>query len=520
MNFRKEARVLAIGVDAGEPTLIREMIERDELPALKSLLAEGKWLCVKSPAHIGSGSVWPTFITGEDPTKHGIYGEWAWHPETMGLSRYNGRGLQPFWNELTAEGVRVGVLDVPFAPFTGFAEGFELSEWGPHDLLEGRMQVAPGHIADLVMKEESHPLLHDRLDTGGPRDYEGVIRLSSGCLSGIRLRGGLARRLMAETKPNLSIIVFTEIHHSAHYLWHTLSGDHPVYQNDLFRDLRTCEPTLKDIYREIDTQIGKLVEVVGPKATVLVFSLHGMRPTHGVPSFILPLLCKLGYSRLADWTSQTWTERAIAMMGAVKRRTPNSLKKLYYRSLPATTTLRLARPTMLALYDWDHTRAFALPADQHGWIQVNLKGRETRGIVAPEEYEQTCNELEELLKGLAAADGKPIVREVIRTAGTVEEAVGRRLPDLVVHWEDAAFRSPLQIRDIGFTSEPLGKKFTGRHSRDGFCIFRPKSGLQAEHSSGLLNGHTNRLSEGESLTLHEGDTMAAKEIHRVIKACL
>ncbi|HLA11230.1 MAG TPA: hypothetical protein VJ023_11640 [Pyrinomonadaceae bacterium] len=83
--------------------------------------------------------------------------------------------------------------------------------------------------------------------------------------------------------------------------------------------MRPIEPTLKDIYREVDTQIGVLIETAGPEATVLVFSLHGMRPTHGVPSFVQPLLCELGYSRLADWSSQTWAERAIATMGAVKR---------------------------------------------------------------------------------------------------------------------------------------------------------------------------------------------------------
>jgi predicted AlkP superfamily phosphohydrolase/phosphomutase len=301
---------------------------------------------------------------------------------------------------------------------------------------------------------------------------------------------------MAETNPHLSIVVFTEIHHSAHYLWHTLSAEHPVYQPDLFRDLKSCEPTLKDNYREVDAQIGRLVEAAGPEATVLVFSLHGMRPTHGVPSFVQPLLCELGYSRLADWSSQTWAERAIATMGAVKRRTPSGLKRLYYKSLSPATTLSLARPTMLALYDWENTRVFALPADQHGWIHVNLKGREARGIVSPEEYEQTCNELEQILRGLAASDGRPIVREVFRTARTVKDALVQRLPDLVVHWEDAAFASPLKIKDSGFVSEPVGKKFTGRHARDGFCILREQSGLCG------------------------GETLRASEMHRLIKSSL
>jgi len=74
--------VLAIGIDAAESTLLRRMIEHDELPALRSLLADGKWLSVQSPSLIGSGAVWPTFLTGEEPANHGIYSEWKWLPES------------------------------------------------------------------------------------------------------------------------------------------------------------------------------------------------------------------------------------------------------------------------------------------------------------------------------------------------------------------------------------------------------------------------------------------------------
>src|SRR6476620_28008 len=100
--------VLAIGIDAAESTLVRQLIEHDEMPTLKSLLADGKWLSVRSPSPIGSGTVWPTFITGEEPTVHGNYSEWKWLPETMSLRRYHGRHLIPFWKKLAEQGLRVG----------------------------------------------------------------------------------------------------------------------------------------------------------------------------------------------------------------------------------------------------------------------------------------------------------------------------------------------------------------------------------------------------------------------------
>jgi predicted AlkP superfamily phosphohydrolase/phosphomutase len=183
-------------------------------------------------------------------------------------------------------------------------------------------------------------------------------------------------------------------------------------------------------------------------------------------------------------------------MATAKRHSPKTLKRAYYKTLPPTTTFRLARPTMMATYDWKHTRAFALPADQHGWVHVNLRGREEKGSVSPQQYEETCQELQHMLRGLTASDGRPVVREVFRTAQNVEEALTQRLPDLVVHWQDAAFSTPLRIKDSGIQTEPVGKKFTGRHALDGFCILKGPSGL------------------------YESETLPATEMHRLITRIL
>src|SRR5258707_15664202 len=127
MSSNRPAQVLAIGIDAAEPTLVRELIEAGQMPVLKSLLAGGKWLRVKSPAHIGSGSVWPTFITGEEPASHGVYGEWCWRPKAMSVERYGGSGLNPFWQAVAEDGGEVGKIGISFAPPVGLKEGFEVS---------------------------------------------------------------------------------------------------------------------------------------------------------------------------------------------------------------------------------------------------------------------------------------------------------------------------------------------------------------------------------------------------------
>lgn len=472
MSTSNGSRVLAIGIDAAEPTFVRQLIEQNEMPALKSLLAEGKWLCVRSPSHIGSGAVWPTFITGEEPTAHGIYSEWRWRPEAMTLSRYNGRHLTPFWKPLAEQGVSVGVFDVPFALPVGLTQGFEVSDWWAHDSTGAGLQAGPGQIPSVVRQSPSHPLSANRFVNTTPDNHSNLNELASACIEGARLRGMLAQRLIRETNPQLSLFVFPEIHHAGHQLWHTIAPNHRIYSGREFSNGHAPASALKDVYRAVDHQIAGLIDAAGSAATVMVFALHGMRPALGFPGFLGPLLCEWGFSQPASLRLQSWTERALSLFAATKRHTPAGLKKLYYQLTPTTATHKLARPTMLPAYDWQNTRAFSLPTDQYGWIRVNLVGRETRGCVSLERYEETCRQLEGLLLGLTTTDGQSLVHDVLRTSADAERALSNPLPDLVVHWENSALETSMKIRDSNVQVQTVSRKSTGQHASDGFCILK------------------------------------------------
>ncbi|MEP6706907.1 MAG: alkaline phosphatase family protein [Pyrinomonadaceae bacterium] len=463
--------VLAIGIDSAEPSLVRRMIEQQELPRLKSLLAEGKWINIQSPTRIGTTSIWPTFMTGEDPEVHGIYSESCWEPTTMSLSPFTGRQLDPFWKELVHAGNTVGVMAVPFMPFVGLSDGFEVSEAAPY------LQIDNSHHSvsapDLITRETArNALSHGHINVSGPDDYNNLKYLASDSFQGVGLRGDLAERLLKHTRPDLSIIVFTETHESAHCLWQTVEPEHSLYNEDIFKQFGSIKPTLKDIYQEVDRQIGRLIDVVGKDATVLVFSLHGMQPALAVPAFLSAVLCELGFSRLAEGKDLSWSERAVGLMRALKRRTPDGLKKFYYKALPRETVVRWAQTTLLPTYDWSQTRAFSLVNEQHGSIRINLIGREASGIVPVEEYEETCRQVEKALRSLRTEDGKPLVRDVIRTAQSAAQAIKQRLPDLVVPWEIVAFRSPVRIEGSAGEFFPEGRRYLGQHTPEGFCILK------------------------------------------------
>jgi len=472
MNTSNGSRVLAIGIDAAEATFVRQLIEQNELPALKSLLEGGQWLRVQSPAPIGSGAVWPTFMTGEEPTVHGVYSEWSWRPETMSLSRYHGRHLTPFWKTLAQRDIPIGIFDVPFALPLGMSRGFEVCEWWAHDSTGAGLQAGPDEILSLVKQSPAHPLSANRFVNTAPDSQSNLKELTDASIEGVHRRGALAQRLIRETVPQLSLMVFPEIHHASHQMWHTIDPDHQIYSGRLLNNGHRPGPLLKEIYRAVDQEIAGLIDSVGSEATILIFALHGFRPALGFPGFLGPLLCERGFSRLANWSSQSWTGRALSLLAATKRHTPAALKKLYYEVTPTVATHTLARPTMLPVYDWKNTRAFSLPTDQYGWIRVNLIGREAEGIVPPDQYEDICKQLEEMLLALADESGQPLVEDVTRTAANAKSALVNPLPDLVVHWQDAAFAWPLKIRDSTVQVEFVSKKSTGQHASEGFCIYR------------------------------------------------
>jgi predicted AlkP superfamily phosphohydrolase/phosphomutase len=498
MEASRQQRVLAVGIDSAEPTLIRNLIDRGELPALASLLERGEWALVDAGAKVASGAVWPTFFTGTDPAEHQCYSGWAWNPDQMACTGVDDYFFaDPFWKPLSDGGLGIGVLDVPWAPVTRITDGFELSEWGPHEGRHGGPRVAPGRAERIAARSGRHPFHVLPHGPGQTDDREGRQRLSSACLAGAELRGELAARLISDTRPALSIVVFSEIHRLSHHLWETVEPDDPLYAR-YPTPPGHVEPGLTELYREVDRQIGRIVEAAGPDTAVMAFSLHGMKPGPGIPMVHGPFLEALGFSKPTRWRGLSWRDRGAALFGAAKSHAPARLRRLYYSRASFRTIRWVAQPSMVAPHDWSRTRAFTIPSDQRAYLRINLAGREAKGIVPPRDYEALCDELIDALREFRSTDGEPLVRNVLRVA---EDRMGppKHLPDLIVDWEEAAFARPVagRIGSVEFESYPIRTDITGQHSPHGFCIL----------GDGLADGSVGRV-------------VAGKDLHRMLLAPL
>ena len=157
----------------------------------------------------------------------------------------------------------------------------------------GERFVQPAAAEAGVDAVGAHPFQKLPEGPGNWTDMSSKERLSAGCVEGAKLRGDLAVRLLSETRPELAVVVFSEVHHCTHYLWHTVEPDHSLYAGRAFAD-QSVRPDLVDVYREVDTQVGRVIDAAGADTAVMAFSLHGMMVGPGIPAILEPLLAAAG----------------------------------------------------------------------------------------------------------------------------------------------------------------------------------------------------------------------------------
>jgi predicted AlkP superfamily phosphohydrolase/phosphomutase len=122
--------------------------------------------------------------------------------------------------------------------------------------------------------------------------------------------------------------------------------------------------------------------------------------------------------------------------------------------------------------DWSQTRAFHLPTDLLGYVRINLKGREPKGIVeSGAEYDEICGKVSSVLKELLdPRTGKRIVRDVFQTNKIFAGPEENRLPDLIVTWRDEVNRSDSLLKAC-IKNGDLPDPRSGNHRPEGFALF-------------------------------------------------
>lgn len=504
----KRQRVVAIGLDSAEPTLVESYVEKGYLPAIKKLMKEGSTLRLQNFEFFSAETPWTTFATGCRPQTLGYWSPLRFSaPDYTMKTRaaYEFNEFPPFY--ALGEMFRVAAFDVPQVRLCENIKGLQVGAWGAHSPQVPSASSPEGLFAELVSRYGRHPGLHD--DYAECLDLAAVARLREILPVGIRRRADICCDLLDREPWDLFLTVFGEPHTIGHNMWQVSCPDHPLY--DSLRPRVQGEP-MREIYEAIDFSVARILSRVGPEVRVVLFSAHGMGPnTMDLPSvaFLPEIMYRLSFpgrwaigggqggdppgppllSCLRDsWIWEVWSARHDdhALRRRVRRRAPWGLFKRVEGLLGPRPQDDLVSP--FALMDrhvrevpfqpaswfaplWPRMKAFALPSFSEGYIRINLKGREPSGVVDPANYEAVCNEIVDALTTLRdARKGIAMVRKVLRTRADPLDA-DPRLPDadIVVAWQEEHATDTVESPRFGRIG-PLPHFRAGSHRAEGFAV--------------------------------------------------
>lgn len=189
----------------------------------------------------------------------------------------------------------------------------------------------------------------------------------------------------------LLFFYFSSVDQGTHMLYHYMDKDHPLFVADDFLANGT-----RTLYEEMDETLGRIAESINDDTTLIVMSDHGFSPFYwGI--------------NLNSW---------LLEQGYVTLKDPSRQGEL---------------PLFLNV-DWSKTTAYAVGIQG---LYINLKGRESRGIVEPgREYELLLDRLEtDLLAIQDERSGQAPIRLVFRPREEWQNIHLEQAPDIVVGYE-------------------------------------------------------------------------------------
>ncbi|MBW4650082.1 MAG: alkaline phosphatase family protein [Kastovskya adunca ATA6-11-RM4] len=519
--------VIAIGLDAADPSLIETWMSQGHLKNLRRLRDKGAYTRLKTFEYYRAETPWTTFLTGCSPKQTGY-----WAPLKIKQGTYEVEDIQshdfkehePFY--ALKDQYRVAAFDIPQAPLAKQVNGLQVLAWGAHSPQTPSHSLPASLYQEIVDKHGEHPTL--RKDHASIMDVEALQELQKALEVGIARRATICKDLLQQEPWDLFLTIFGETHSAGHYMWHLSQTDHPLYP---YLGKHCSGDPLLEVFEKIDTAVGDIIDSAPENANVVVFAAHGMGANvMDLPSmFFLPEFLyrwnfpeKYGIARgkmgkppgeplingraKKGWMGTMWSLKyeKNPLKGFLRRHLPTKLFNL----LPFSKSSE--QPDLISPFDlleksdpfffqsavwykpfWPQMKAFALPSYSEGYIRINLQGREPNGIVAPDDYDAVCDELIEKLYQLKdARTGEPMVKEAIRTRQSATES-DPKLPDadIVLIWQEKYATDVVESSDIGRIG-PVPFNRTGSHRSDGFLMMQgpdiaPGASLSAGHSLDL-----------------------------------
>ena len=511
--------IIAIGLDSADPVLLEKWMEQGHLKNLKRLCDEGAYGRVRNMEYYKGESAWTNFMTGCLPNKTGYWSKFKFDPKTYKPERIGDHGaysydeFDPFYS--VGDKYRVAVFDMPQTTLAKRVNGLQVLAWGAHAPMIQQQSQPTGLLDELIENYGEHPA--DAINHQDRSDWyntKSVNTLIDHMFEGLERRTAITCDLIRREPWNLFLTAIGETHTAGHYFWHLSQPEHPLYKiaADPNRD------PLLEFYEATDKALGEMIDAAPDDAHIMVFAAHGMGENSTdllsmvmLPEFLyrfsFPGKCLLPpgefHAEMPPIHPPNNYENWYRQIPTLKQDPPSvrfrkNLLKPFNPILPgrlkhyAAKLLGVSEPPLsyhpTSWYHpyWRKMKAFALPGFSDGYIRLNVKGRESSGVVAPEDYDKVCDEIiAELHQLKDARTGRPVVKGVERIRKDPMDS-NPKLPDadLAVMWDDYAVDT-IEHPKYGRIGPLFFNRSSGHRGR-GFVTIK---GPGIEPGSSIKEGH-------------------------------
>jgi predicted AlkP superfamily phosphohydrolase/phosphomutase len=441
LRKKKPRKVLVIGLDCAEPSLVFEKW-RNDLPTLRRLMDGGAYGCLTSCIPCITVPAWSSMTSSKDPGVLGIYGfrnRADYSYENMTIANGSAVKEKRVWDYLSDAGKQCIVVGVPqtypVKPVNGYliscflTPSVQKQYTYPNELRYEIDRVLGGREYDVDVKD----FRTDNKDFLLKQIYEMTEK-----------RFKMLNYLIREKPWDFFMFVEMGTDRIHHGMWKYHDPEHRQHEPG-----NKYQFSIKEYYQYLDKEIAGLLKAVDDDTVILVVSDHGAKRMDG------------GFC-LNQWLHQ---EGYLVFKNALPQGELVPFEKMEV--------------------DWAKTTAWGA-GGYYGRLSMNVQGREPQGLIPKADYEKVRNEIVAKLEKLVDHEGKPLKTVCFKSEDIYREVRGVA-SDLLIYFGDLHWRS---VGTLGHPSIYTFENDTGpddaNHAQDGMIIYYdPKQPLHGKQLSGL-----------------------------------
>jgi predicted AlkP superfamily phosphohydrolase/phosphomutase len=424
-------KILVIGLDCAAPELL---FGDDRLTNFRRLMEAGCYGRLESVIPPITVPAWMCMSTSQDPGSLGVCGFRNRIDHSYnGLGFVNSKSITELaiWDQVAREGKRANIVGVPpcFPPrkVNGVAVGCFLTPDPAKD-----MYTHPAHLK------------HDiaRLVGDYPVDVKGFRTprkdwLRDEIYAMTRKHFAVVRHLLQHTDWDYFQLVEIGLDRIHHGFWKYHDPKHVLHEpNSPYRDV------IRDYYRYLDDEVGRLFGALTEDTAVLIVSDHGAQRLDG------------GFC-VNEWLVR---EGLLVLHNYPKEVTPFAKLNV----------------------DWSRTKVWS-EGGYYARVFFNVKGREPNGTIHPDDYEKFRDEIKARFESTSDDRGRALGTLVFKPE-EVYQNVRNVAPDLIVHFGGLYWRS---IGGVGYPTLHVQENDTGpddcNHAQlGGFILAASNNPLRGE----------------------------------------